>query len=90
MTTPMEFFFDFSSTYSYVASERIDKLTGNAPQPIEAGIQSEDRKRQLCAVNGEARTQSNLGSPFLLINQEPFWGVDRFGHLDQQLSHGSW
>ena len=86
MTTPIGFFFDFSSTYSYVASERI----GNAPQPIEAGIQSEDHKRQLCAVNGEARAQGIFGSPFLLINQEPFWGVDRFGHLDQQLSHGSW
>ena len=90
MTTPIGFFFDFSSTYSYVASERIGKLTGNAPQPIEAGIQSEDRNRRLCAVNGEARAQSILGAPFLLINQEPFWGVDRFGHLDQQLSHGNW
>jgi 2-hydroxychromene-2-carboxylate isomerase len=90
MNTPIEFFFDFSSTYSYVASERIDKLTGNAPQPIEAGIQSEDRKRQFCAVNGEARAQSILGTPFLLKNQEPLWGIDRFGYLDQQLSHGSW
>lgn len=90
MTTPIEFFFDFSSTNSYVASERIDKLTGNAPQPIEAGIQSEDRKRRLCAVNGEARAQSILGALFLLINQEPLWGVDRFGHLDQQLSQSSW
>jgi 2-hydroxychromene-2-carboxylate isomerase len=90
MTTPIVFFFDFSLTYSYVANERIDKLTGNAPQPIEAGIQSEDRNRRLCAVNGEARAQSILGAPFLLINQEPFWGVDRFGHLDQQLSHGNW
>ena len=90
MTTPIGFFFDFSSTYSYVASERINKLTDNALQPIEADIQSEDRKRRLCAVNGEARTQSILGSPFLLINQEPFWGIDRFGHLDQQLSHSSW
>ena len=90
MTTPIVFFFDFSLTYSYVANERIDKLTGNAPQPIEAGIQSEDRNRRLCAVNGEARDQGIFGSPFLLINQEPFWGVDRFGHLDQQLSHGNW
>lgn len=90
MTTLIEFFFDFSSTYSYVASERIDKLAGNAPQHIETGIQSEDHKRQLCAVNGEARAQGIFDSPFLLINQKPFWGVDRFGHLYQQLSHGSW
>ena len=34
MTTLIEFFFDFSSTYIYVASERIDQLTGNAPQHI--------------------------------------------------------
>jgi len=90
MTTPIDFFFDFSSTYRYVASERIDKLAGSAPRHIEAGIQSEDRKRQLCAVNDGARAQGVFGSPFLLINQELFWGADRFGHLDQQLSHGSW
>ncbi|MGE4636200.1 MAG: hypothetical protein AAEI92_12665 [Arenicellales bacterium] len=90
MTPPIELFFDSSSPYGYVASDRIDKLAGNAPQHIEAGIQSEDLKRQLCAVNHEARAQGVFGSPFLLINQEPFWGVDRFGHLDPQLSRGSW
>jgi len=90
MTTPIKWFFDFSSAYGYVASERTDKLTGNAPQHTEAGIQSEDRKRQLCAVNGEARAQGVFGSPFWLINQKLFWGADRFGHLDQQLSRGSW
>ncbi len=90
MTTSIEWFFDFSSPYGYVASERIDKLTGNAPQHIETGIQPEDRKHQLCAVNGQARSQGLFGSPFRLINQELFWSVDRFGHLDQQLSPGSW
>ena len=90
MTIPIEFFFDFSSTYSCVANERIDKLAGNTPQHIEAGIQLENRKRQLCKVNDEACTQGVFGSPFRLINQESSWGGNRFGHLDQQLSHGSW
>ncbi len=90
MTTPIEFFFDFSSPYGYVASERIDKLAGSAPQHTETGIQSEDCKRQLCAVNDEACAQGIFGLPFRLINQELFWGADRFGHIDQQLSHGSW
>jgi len=90
MTTLIEWFFDFSSPYGYVASERIDKLTGNAPQHIEAGIQPEDRKHQLCAVNEEACAQGIFRLPFRLINQELFWGADRFGHLYQQLSRSSW
>ncbi len=90
MTTPIEFFFDFSSPYDYLASERIDKLAGNAPQHIKAGIQSEDRKRQLCAVNDEALCQGVSGSPFLVVDQEPFWGADRLEHLDQWLSRGDW
>jgi 2-hydroxychromene-2-carboxylate isomerase len=90
MTPPIDFFFDFSSPYGYVASERTDKLAGSTPQHTETGTQSEDYKRQLCAVNDEARAQGVFGSPFRLINQELFWGADRFRHLYQQLSRGSW
>ena len=90
MTTPIEFFFDFSSAYGYVASERIDKLAASAPQHTETGLQSEDCKRQLCAVNDEACAQGIFGLPFRFINQKLFWGADRFRHLYQQLSHGSW
>lgn len=90
MTPLIEWFFNFSSPYGYVASERIDKLTGNGLQHIEAGIQSRDRIRQWCEVSDEARTQGIFGSPFRLINQKSFWSFNRFGHFDQPLSPGSW
>lgn len=90
MTTSIEFFFQFSSPYGSAASERIDKLAGYMPKHIKAGIQPKSLSRQLRAVNSEVRVQGVFVSPALFINQEPSWGVDHSGHLDQQLSRGSW
>jgi len=30
------------------------------------------------------------GSPYVIVDGEPFWGMDRFDQIDQWLQTGGW
>lgn len=51
----------------------------------------EDRVKDLLrhAVD-EAIARKVFGSPFFIVDDEPFWGVDRLWMLEHWLKHGSW
>jgi 2-hydroxychromene-2-carboxylate isomerase len=57
---------------------------------LEQGMESAEIKTRLRDVNDEALRQGVFGSPFVLVDGEPFWGVDRFDMIDQWLSRGGW
>jgi len=38
----------------------------------------------------EARTKGVCGSPYFIVDGEPFWGNDRLDHLERWLSTGGW
>ena len=56
MKAPIDFYFDFSSPYGYLASTKIDALA--------KGV---------------------FGSPYIIVDGEPFWGFDRFEQIDRWL-----
>jgi 2-hydroxychromene-2-carboxylate isomerase len=76
---------------------RAAEAVAEAAQPL--GI---DRATLLAAVNDHAvkerlrvETEAALargvfGSPFIIIDGEPFWGHDRLEHVDRWLAVGGW
>lgn len=39
---------------------------------------------------GAALDKGVFGSPFVLVDGEPFWGADRFDHVERWLAAGGW
>ena len=64
--------------------------TGLDPAHLAEGIQSEDIKQAVRAVNDEALNRGVFGSPFIIVDSEAFWGADRLEQVDQWLSRGGW
>ena len=68
----------------------ISAETGLDPAHLAEGIQSEDIKQAVRAVNDEALNRGVFGSPFIIVDSEAFWGADRLDQVDQWLSRGGW
>jgi 2-hydroxychromene-2-carboxylate isomerase len=42
-------------------------------------------------VETEAAIQRGVfGSPYIIVDGEPFWGFDRLDHVDRWLQNGGW
>lgn len=52
---------------------------------LENGIAQESIKALLKKEVGDAMARGVFGSPFLFIDNEPFWGFDRFDHVRKWL-----
>ena len=63
---------------------------GHDQTQIAEGIQTDPIKQKLRAVNDEALARGVFGSPFIIVDSESFWGVDRLDQVDQWLSRGGW
>ena len=55
-----------------------------------AGIQEPAVKDRLKEVTGAAIERGVFGSPFFLVDGEPFWGHDRMDEVDRWLETGGW
>ena len=104
MAAPIDFYFDFSSPYGYLAAQRIEALaarhgrsvdwhpillgvifkeTGAAPL-TQVPLKGEYSRRDMAR-----RMQAGVcGSPFFVVDGEPFWGLDRFPQLERWLATG--
>jgi len=47
-------------------------------------------KERLKAETETAIQRGVFGSPYMIVDDEPFWGVDRVEHLDKWLATGGW
>ncbi len=47
-------------------------------------------KERLKAEVGAAMARGAFGSPYIIVDGEPFWGVDRFDQIDRWLETGGW
>ncbi len=54
------------------------------------GLQSDAIKAVAKARSEEAITKGVFGSPFFIVDGEPFWGWDRLPMLEDRLSRGGW
>ncbi|HEX6956696.1 MAG TPA: 2-hydroxychromene-2-carboxylate isomerase [Ferrovibrio sp.] len=56
-----------------------------------AGIENPEIKDKLREVNDDAiKNRGVFGSPFIIVDGEPFWGADRLEMIDRWLERGGW
>ena len=68
-----------------VAAER-----GADRDALLAGIQDPAIKNRLKAVTNDAVERGIFGSPFFVVDGEPFWGHDRMDEVERWLETGGW
>ncbi|HXV22650.1 MAG TPA: 2-hydroxychromene-2-carboxylate isomerase [Alphaproteobacteria bacterium] len=74
------------------AEEAADVAAGlglDRAEVLEA-LQRPEVKARLKAINDEAIAKGVFGSPFFLVDGEPFWGHDRLDQLDRWLATAGW
>lgn len=59
-------------------------------QDLETAVREPDVKQRLRDEIAEAMKRGVFGSPFFLIDGEPFWGADRFWMMKRWLKTGGW
>jgi 2-hydroxychromene-2-carboxylate isomerase len=55
---------------------------------LRAGIGEPAVKERLKAVTDEAVRRNIFGSPFIVVDGEPFWGTDRLPQVERWLANG--
>lgn len=63
---------------------------GADPDALCEAIASPAWKERVKAVSDEALAKGVFGSPFFLVDGEPFWGFDRMPMLEEWLREGGW
>ncbi len=58
------------------------------PDALKAAVQSLEVKDRLKAETAAALEAGVFGSPFFIVDGEPFWGADRLDQLDRWLESG--
>jgi 2-hydroxychromene-2-carboxylate isomerase len=65
-----------------VAKEGVD------PDAARAAIEDPSVKDALKREVGDAMARGVFGSPYVIVDGEPFWGLDRFDQVDRWLATG--
>jgi 2-hydroxychromene-2-carboxylate isomerase len=68
----------------------IGSEVGVAPEALLAGIGDQAIKDKLRAETDRAIQSGVFGSPFFVVDGEPFWGHDRLEQIDRWLETGGW
>ncbi|MBP0598249.1 2-hydroxychromene-2-carboxylate isomerase [Herbaspirillum sp. LeCh32-8] len=55
---------------------------------LEAALGTQEIKDKLRAATEDAAKKGVFGSPFVIVDGEPFWGFDRFTQLEAFLNNG--
>jgi len=73
--------------------ESLTKLAqdiGINTEKLFAEIKSDTVKERFREYNDAAIAKGVFGSPFIIVDGEPFWGVDRLGQVERWLETGGW
>ena len=71
------------------AVEVASKLGQNRTQAL-AALQRPEVKQRLKQISDEALGKAIFGSPFFIVDGEPFWGHDRLDQVERWLETGGW
>ena len=63
---------------------------GIDPQAFVLGLHSIDTRNDLREAVSKSLARGVFGSPFVFVDDEPFWGSDRLAMVDTWLMHGGW
>ncbi|MCW5624952.1 MAG: 2-hydroxychromene-2-carboxylate isomerase [Burkholderiales bacterium] len=66
----------------------IGAAVGIDPVPLKAALEDQSLKDRLKREIEASIGRGVFGSPFVIADGEPFWGVDRFDQLDRWLETG--
>lgn len=69
---------------------RIATAEGFDADALAAAMASDAVKTKARAANEAAFAKGVFGSPFVIADGEPFWGLDRFDQIDAWLSRDGW
>ncbi|CUH88053.1 2-hydroxychromene-2-carboxylate isomerase [Phaeobacter sp. CECT 5382] len=69
-------------TSDMAAALDVAEALGFDRQKALAGMESPEIKGRLRAVTDEALERGVFGSPFILIDDQPYWGGDRFADIE--------
>ena len=67
-----------------------EDLAVGAEMGVTAAAADAAMKERLRAVTDEALGRGIFGSPFVIVDGEPFWGADRLPMVDEWLRRGGW
>jgi 2-hydroxychromene-2-carboxylate isomerase len=57
---------------------------------VRAGLENPDIKQRAREIGEAAISRGVFGSPWIFVDDEPFWGSDRLGMVEEWLSRGPW
>jgi len=57
---------------------------------VRAAIEDPSIKEALKRANEQAIAKGVFGSPYIIIDGEPFWGLDRLDQVDRWMATGGW
>jgi 2-hydroxychromene-2-carboxylate isomerase len=63
---------------------------GHGPAEVLAALQQPEVKQRLKEINDEALSKGVFGSPFFIVNGEPFWGHDHLDQVERWMATGGW
>lgn len=78
---------DLSSAEAVAA---IGLPAGLEAQGLREGIESEEARQGLRSAVEASLKAGIFGSPTVMVDGEPFWGVENLGLVDQWLASGGW
>src|SRR5262249_29632212 len=59
-------------------------------EEVKAGMNAPETKDRTRAEVDKALAMGVFGSPYILVDGEPFWGSDRMDQIDRWLTTGGW
>ena len=60
------------------------------PDALAGGIDSDEARTDLRNAVAASLDRGVFGSPFFIVDDEPFWGSDRLALVDEWLARGGW
>ena len=57
---------------------------------VERGLELPETKAKLREATDAAIARGVFGSPFFIVDGEPFWGHDRLAQVERWLETGGW
>jgi 2-hydroxychromene-2-carboxylate isomerase len=86
--------------HAYFAEDRDisnPEVTGNVAAKLDVSKEELRQALEEPAVKERLRSEVDaaiergvFGSPYIVVDGEPFWGVDRLGEIEQWLESGGW
>jgi 2-hydroxychromene-2-carboxylate isomerase len=68
----------------------VEIAAGLGIEGVEQGVEKPETKAKLRTATEEALARGVFGSPFFVVDGEPFWGHDRLEHVERWLATGGW